>query len=278
MQAIASGCPSSCGFHEARVADAAPGSPKTGSLTISTVLSRGRSQSAALSLRRNQVDEWRRAVMRVNPACSRSDRRRARFVIALHDHRIILSGCIFVKIHVKGPSGCGTCGCPARDRAGESGKGAFMSRAHGSIVEPPNREAQMATEAQRHILVADDDAMMCMAIEASLQRSNFRVTFASGGQTGRRVLEQHQFDLMLVDIFMPRMRGFESIRVFHEIAPSVPLIAMSAAEAPWLRDCVRQYRRPRPVLKDSFTARVDRTRAACQMQDLIHISRRSRVI
>ena len=32
---------------------------------------------------------------------------------------------------------------------------------------------------------------------------------------------------MLVDIFMPHMRGFESIRVFHEIAPTVPLIAMS---------------------------------------------------
>jgi CheY-like chemotaxis protein len=32
---------------------------------------------------------------------------------------------------------------------------------------------------------------------------------------------------MLVDIFMPHMRGFESIRIFHECAPSLPLIAMS---------------------------------------------------
>ena len=32
---------------------------------------------------------------------------------------------------------------------------------------------------------------------------------------------------MVVDIFMPHMRGFESIRVFHERAPSIPLIAMS---------------------------------------------------
>jgi CheY-like chemotaxis protein len=33
--------------------------------------------------------------------------------------------------------------------------------------------------------------------------------------------------VMLVDIFMPHMRGFESIRIFHERAPAVPLIAMS---------------------------------------------------
>ena len=32
---------------------------------------------------------------------------------------------------------------------------------------------------------------------------------------------------MIVDIFMPHMRGFESIRIFHERAPDIPLIAMS---------------------------------------------------
>jgi CheY-like chemotaxis protein len=32
---------------------------------------------------------------------------------------------------------------------------------------------------------------------------------------------------MIVDIFMPNMRGFESIRVFHDHAPTVPLIAIS---------------------------------------------------
>jgi len=31
----------------------------------------------------------------------------------------------------------------------------------------------------------------------------------------------------MVDIFMPHMRGFESIRIFHERAPAIPLIAMS---------------------------------------------------
>jgi CheY-like chemotaxis protein len=42
-----------------------------------------------------------------------------------------------------------------------------------------------------------------------------------------RELQSQAFDVMLVDIFMPRMRGFESIRLFHERAPQVPLIAIS---------------------------------------------------
>jgi CheY-like chemotaxis protein len=43
-------------------------------------------------------------------------------------------------------------------------------------------------------------------------------------------LENASFDLMIGDIFMPHMRGFESIRVFHERAPSVALIAMSGCQ------------------------------------------------
>ncbi len=77
------------------------------------------------------------------------------------------------------------------------------------------------------VLVVDDDPMVCMAIEIYLERHSFQVTIADGGEAGLRALEGTPFDLMIVDIFMPHMRGFESIRIFHERAPTVPLIAMS---------------------------------------------------
>jgi CheY-like chemotaxis protein len=77
------------------------------------------------------------------------------------------------------------------------------------------------------ILVVDDDPMVCAAIELSLQRHGFDVRVAAGGEAGLRALETSSFDVMLVDIFMPHMRGFESIRLFHERAPTIPLIAMS---------------------------------------------------
>jgi len=77
------------------------------------------------------------------------------------------------------------------------------------------------------VLVVDDDPMVCTAIEIYLERHNFLVTIADGGESGLRTLEGNAFDLMIVDIFMPHMRGFESIRIFHERAPAIPLIAMS---------------------------------------------------
>jgi CheY-like chemotaxis protein len=77
------------------------------------------------------------------------------------------------------------------------------------------------------ILVVDDDPMVGATIEVLLQRQGFDVTLADGGETGLAALEAQAFDVMLVGIFMPHMRGFESIRIFHERAPAIPLIAMS---------------------------------------------------
>ncbi len=77
------------------------------------------------------------------------------------------------------------------------------------------------------ILVVDDDPMVCLAIEVLLQRHNFEVEVTDGGEAGLRALDRGGIDLMIVDIFMPHMRGFESIRIFHERAPAIPLVAMS---------------------------------------------------
>jgi CheY-like chemotaxis protein len=97
------------------------------------------------------------------------------------------------------------------------------------IQEEPNRRNQRSTQGTNmpRILVVDDDPMVSMAIEVYLERHGFQVTIADGGEAGLRALEGSAFDLMIVDIFMPHMRGFESIRIFHERAPTVPLIAMS---------------------------------------------------
>lgn len=86
---------------------------------------------------------------------------------------------------------------------------------------------QVRRDSGARILVVDDDPMVCMAIEVYLQRHNFEVTIADGGEAGLRALDGDSFDVMIVDIFMPHMRGFESIRIFHERAPTIPLIAMS---------------------------------------------------
>jgi CheY-like chemotaxis protein len=79
----------------------------------------------------------------------------------------------------------------------------------------------------RRILVVDDDRHTRLAIGIWLKRYGFRVAITDDGESGLAALNDGTFDLMIVDVFMPNMRGFESIRVFHSHAPTVPLIAIS---------------------------------------------------
>jgi CheY-like chemotaxis protein len=77
------------------------------------------------------------------------------------------------------------------------------------------------------ILIVDDDPLIRTAIRAWLEDKGFEVIIADGAASGLDALENHTFDLMIVDIFMPHMHGFESVRLFHQRAPRVPLIAIS---------------------------------------------------
>jgi DNA-binding response OmpR family regulator len=96
----------------------------------------------------------------------------------------------------------------------------------------------------RRTLIVDDDPHIRQAMCAWLDHHGFRVSVAHGGINGLAALDGSAFDLMIVDVFMPKMRGFESIRMFHRRAPTVPLIAISgyavsATEPDFLRMATR---------------------------------------
>ena len=79
----------------------------------------------------------------------------------------------------------------------------------------------------RRILMADDDLHVGQAIRIWLKHHGFRVSTAESGPGGLAALDNASFDLMIVDVFMPQMHAFEAIRLFHQHAPTVPLIAIS---------------------------------------------------
>jgi CheY-like chemotaxis protein len=77
------------------------------------------------------------------------------------------------------------------------------------------------------ILVIDDDEMVTTAIKAVLMRCGLEVVTAPSGESGLSEIEIHTFDLVIVDMVMEEMDGLETIRLLHEVAPKVPVIAVS---------------------------------------------------
>lgn len=86
------------------------------------------------------------------------------------------------------------------------------------------------------ILVIDDEVSVREAIRVILESRGHDVVATECGLRGMAAIEADAFDVVIVDIFMPGMDGFEAIRVLRQSAPKVSIIAMSGysfREASW---------------------------------------------
>ena len=66
----------------------------------------------------------------------------------------------------------------------------------------------------RRILVVDDDLQHRSATGLIARHCWFRVAITDSGTSGLGALDDGMFDLMIVDVFMPNMRGFKAIRIW----------------------------------------------------------------
>ena len=66
------------------------------------------------------------------------------------------------------------------------------------------------------ILVVDDDAVMRKVFSVMLQRADFEVDVAGDGLIGVEMWEKGNYDLVLMDVQMPRMNGFEATYTIRE--------------------------------------------------------------
>ena len=80
------------------------------------------------------------------------------------------------------------------------------------------------------ILVIDDDRAVSSTVKLLLERAAHTVEAVDNSQAGLRLLETQAFDLLIVDIFMPGMDGFETMRHVHQSRPEMPVIVMSGQE------------------------------------------------
>jgi CheY-like chemotaxis protein len=77
------------------------------------------------------------------------------------------------------------------------------------------------------ILVVDDDPVMQMTVRRVLEQAGHVVTVAEDGSKGFALSNTESFDLLLLDIFMPGMDGFETMRRILERRPDLPIIMTS---------------------------------------------------
>jgi DNA-binding NtrC family response regulator len=78
------------------------------------------------------------------------------------------------------------------------------------------------------ILVVDDEAEIREGLEALLSSEGFQVTPAESGEAGLARLEEHPFDLLLLDVNLPDRNGLELLREIRQRDPFLAIILITA--------------------------------------------------
>lgn len=81
--------------------------------------------------------------------------------------------------------------------------------------------------ANKTVLVIDDDINLCESLKIGLKRVGAHVITANGGQAGVRLAHDGQPDLILLDVRMPEMNGWEACRQIRALT-SVPIIMLTS--------------------------------------------------
>jgi two-component system sensor histidine kinase/response regulator len=113
-----------------------------------------------------------------------------------------------------------------------------INRAGGDVrtaVEEPDREPAampVPAVAPLHILVAEDNEFSAQLMERLLTRRGHRLHLATNGREALTLAGKGPFDLLLLDVHMPELDGFEVVRAIRErernTGGHLPIIALTA--------------------------------------------------
>lgn len=83
---------------------------------------------------------------------------------------------------------------------------------------------------RQRIFVVDDDEKITSLLRRSLAFEGYEVHIANDGQSGLKLLQQDDPDLLILDVMMPIMDGWEVCRRVREAGSNVPVLMLTAKD------------------------------------------------
>ncbi|MFA6121984.1 MAG: fused response regulator/phosphatase [Sideroxydans sp.] len=97
-----------------------------------------------------------------------------------------------------------------------------------------NNTIELSALAPLKILVVDDERVNCAVVQAMLGKMGHQTLLAHNGKEGVEMVIQHHPDLVLMDVRMPEMDGYEAVRALRKLSegqlPIIFLTTLNAAE------------------------------------------------
>lgn len=85
--------------------------------------------------------------------------------------------------------------------------------------------------AAKTVLVVEDDESIAMGLEMNLSAEGYRVLVATDGESGLAQAKEPGIDLLILDVMLPKLNGFELLRMLRADRHTMPVIMLSARGA-----------------------------------------------
>lgn len=108
-------------------------------------------------------------------------------------------------------------------------------------LESPAKTTQQAVwnerqQARKRLLLADDQPSIRDSLSRLMRRQGFHVALAESGHEAIERSAREHFDLMLLDLSMPELNGWEALKHIAALKPGLPVVIMTAHshQRPWV--------------------------------------------
>jgi len=81
------------------------------------------------------------------------------------------------------------------------------------------------------ILLVEDEESLAIGLEYNLVQEKYKVVRAEDGKQALEYFNREQFDLIILDIMLPYLDGFQVARKIREVSPQMPILMLTAKTA-----------------------------------------------
>ena len=103
------------------------------------------------------------------------------------------------------------------------------------------------------VLIVDDSKTVVHALKTLLEQGGYTTLIATNGEQALDMTRQHKPDVVLMDVIMPGMNGFQATRTLHKdpATSHIPVVIISASEQPaekaWCKRLGAKGFLPKPI-------------------------------
>lgn len=135
----------------------------------------------------------------------------------------------------------------------------FPSEINKAATSSSNKLAEKVLGGTETILVVDDESALCEFAQLILQEKGYKVLIATSGKQALELLEVNAVDVLLTDIIMPKMTGYELATKAYQLYPNLLILFASGFQDEQSLQKGKEFKEPiisKPYNTDILLTRV----------------------